>query len=72
MPCLHRNAKTNVEVPALRGGLTMDQASHAVIGPPTELTGLLLMEFGDVAMLRRMLRGIKNARAESRGQDPVA
>jgi len=50
----------------------MDQASHAVIGPPTELTGLLLMEFGDVAMLRRMLRGIKNARAESRGQDPVA
>lgn len=32
------------------------------------LLGLLLMEFGDFAMLRKMLRGIK-ARAESLVQD---
>ena len=32
--------------------------------PPMALLGMLLMEFGDFAMLRRMLRGIK-ARAES-------
>jgi hypothetical protein len=33
--------------------------------PLAGLTAVLLMEFGDFAMLRRMLRGIK-ARAESR------
>lgn len=33
-----------------------------------ELLGVLLMEFGDFAMLRKMLRGIK-ARAESLVQD---
>jgi hypothetical protein len=36
--------------------------------PPMALLGVLLMEFGDFAMLRRMLRGIK-ARAESLGHD---
>jgi hypothetical protein len=35
--------------------------------PQYALLGLLLMEFGDFAMLRRMLRGIK-ARAESQAQ----
>jgi hypothetical protein len=34
--------------------------------PLTALLGVLLMEFGDFAMLRRMLRGIKN-RAETSG-----
>ena len=40
---------------------------HAVYdwrNPPMALLGVLLMEFGDFAMLRRMLRGIKS-RAES-------
>jgi hypothetical protein len=44
----------------------MDRASHAVIGwqhPLAGLTVLLLMEFGDFVVRRRMLRGIK-ARAE--------
>lgn len=36
--------------------------------PQWALLGLLLMEFGDFAMLRRMLRGIK-ARAEAREHD---
>jgi hypothetical protein len=36
--------------------------------PLTALLGVLLMEFGDFAMLRRMLRGIK-ARAESLTQN---
>ena len=36
--------------------------------PPMALLSILLMEFGDFAMLRRMLRGIK-ARAESLVQD---
>jgi hypothetical protein len=35
--------------------------------PLAGLSAALLMEFGDFAMLRRMLRGIK-ARAESRGK----
>jgi hypothetical protein len=39
--------------------------------PPMALLSVLLMEFGDFAMLRRMLRGIK-ARAESLVQDPAA
>jgi hypothetical protein len=37
--------------------------------PPMALLSVLLMEFGDFAMLRRMLRGIK-ARAESVVRDP--
>ena len=37
--------------------------------PPSAVLGVLLMEFGDFAMLRRMLRGIK-ARAESLDQNP--
>jgi hypothetical protein len=37
--------------------------------PLAGLTALLLMEFGDFAMLRRMLRGIK-ARAESGSRNP--
>jgi len=36
--------------------------------PLTALLSVLLMEFGDFAILRRMLRGIK-ARAESLAQD---
>ena len=36
--------------------------------PPSAVLGVLLMEFGDFAMLRRMLRGIK-ARAESLDQN---
>lgn len=36
--------------------------------PPMALLSVLLMEFGDFAMLRRMLRGIK-ARAESPSKD---
>jgi hypothetical protein len=44
---------------------------HAVYDwrhPLTALLGVVLMEFGDFAMLRRMLRGIK-ARAESLVQE---
>lgn len=44
---------------------------HAVYDwqhPMMALLGVLLMEFGDSAMLRKMLRGIK-ARAESLVQD---
>jgi hypothetical protein len=37
--------------------------------PLTGLTALVLMEFGDFAMLRRMLRGVK-ARAESGSSNP--
>ena len=37
--------------------------------PPSAVLGVLLIEFGDFAMLRRMLRGIK-ARAESLDQNP--
>ena len=45
---------------------------HAVYDwhrPLTALLGVILMEFGDFAMLRRMLRGIK-ARAESLAAEP--
>jgi hypothetical protein len=45
---------------------------HAVYdwrNPAMALLGVLLMKFGDFAMLRRMLRGIK-ARAESLVQGP--
>jgi hypothetical protein len=49
------------------GGTRLVTRIHAVYdwrNPPIALLGVLLMEFGDFAMLRRMLRGIK-ARAES-------
>jgi hypothetical protein len=48
------------------GGTRLVTRIHAVYdwrNPPMALLGVLLMEFGDFAMLRRMLRGIK-ARAE--------
>jgi hypothetical protein len=54
-----------------RGGTRMVTRIHAVYdwrNPPMALLGVLLMEFGDFAMLRRMLRGIKT-RAESLDHD---
>jgi hypothetical protein len=45
-------------------------AEHDRRHPAMALLGVLLMEFGDFAMLRRMLRGIK-ARAESLAQEPA-
>jgi hypothetical protein len=58
------------------GGTRLVTRIHAVYDwqhPLTALLGVLLMEFGDFAMLRRMLRGIKT-RAESlaREASPVA
>jgi hypothetical protein len=53
--------------PAGRNGTRLVTRVHAVYDwrhPLTALLSVLLMEFGDFAMLRRMLRGIK-ARAES-------
>jgi hypothetical protein len=53
------------------GGTRLVTRIHAVYdwrNPLMGLLGVLLMEFGDFAMLRRMLRGIK-ARAESLVQD---
>jgi hypothetical protein len=53
------------------GGTRLATRIHAVYDwqhPLTAFLGVLLMEFGDFAMLRRMLRGIK-ARAESLIQD---
>jgi hypothetical protein len=44
--------------------LTRIHAAYDWRYPMTALLGVLLMEFGDFAMLRRMLRGIKK-RAES-------
>ena len=49
------------------GGTRLVTRIHAVYDwrhPLTAILGLLLMEFGDYAMIRRMLRGIKS-RAES-------
>jgi len=49
------------------GGTRLVTRIHAVYdwrNPPMALLGVLLMEFGDFAMIRRMLRGIKE-RAES-------
>lgn len=46
---------------------------HAVYDwrhPLTAVLGVLLLEFGDFAMMRRMLRGIKS-RAEGRASDTV-
>jgi hypothetical protein len=53
------------------GGTRLVTRIHAVYDwqhPLMALLGMILMEFGDFAMLRRMLRGIK-ARAESLAQD---
>jgi hypothetical protein len=53
------------------GGTRLVTRIHAVYdwrNPLTALLGVLLMEFGDFAMLRRMLRGIKT-RAESLDHD---
>jgi hypothetical protein len=57
--------------PAGSNGTRLVTRVHAVYDwqhPLTALLGVLLMEFGDFAMLRRMLRGIK-ARAESQMQN---
>jgi hypothetical protein len=57
--------------PAADGGTRLVTRIHAAYDwqhPLLALLGMLLMEFGDFAMLRRMLRGIK-ARAESLTQD---
>jgi hypothetical protein len=57
--------------PADSNGTRMVTRIHAVYDwrhPLTALLGVVLMEFGDFAMLRRMLRGIK-ARAESLVQE---
>jgi hypothetical protein len=59
--------------PTSNGGtrlLTRIRASYDWTHPATALFGVLLMEFGDFAMLRRMLRGIKH-RAESLGDHQV-
>jgi hypothetical protein len=53
--------------PTNRGGTRLVTRIHAVYQwrhPLSAASAVLLMEFGDFAMLRRMLRGIK-ARAES-------
>lgn len=53
--------------PTDNGGTRLVTRIHAVDDwhhPMSALLGVLLMEFGDFAMLRRMLRGIK-ARAET-------
>jgi hypothetical protein len=60
--------------PADSGGTRLVTRIHAEYDwhhPLTALVGVLLMEFGDFAMLRRMLRGIK-IRAESLGRDASA
>jgi hypothetical protein len=57
--------------PASSNGTRLVTRVHAVYDwqhPLTAVLGVLLMEFGDFAMLRRMLRGIK-ARAEALAQD---
>jgi hypothetical protein len=53
------------------GGTCLVTRIHAVYdwrNPPMALLGVVLLEFADFAMLRRMLRGIK-ARAESLARD---
>jgi hypothetical protein len=53
------------------GGTRLVTRIHAVYdwrNPPMALLGVVLLEFADFAMLRRMLRGIK-ARAESLARD---
>ena len=56
-----------VLTPTSRGGTRLVTRIHAVYDwrhPLTATLGMLLMEFGDFAMLRRMLRGIRT-RAEA-------
>lgn len=56
--------------PTTSGGTRLVTRIHAVYDwshPLTALLGVVLMEFGDFAMMRRMLRGIKT-RAESVGR----
>jgi hypothetical protein len=50
--------------------LTRIHAQYDWRHPLSALLGMLLMEFGDFAMIRRMLRGIK-ARAEALDQEPL-
>lgn len=55
--------------PTASGGTRLVARIHAVYDwshPPMAILGFVLMEFGDFAMMRRMLRGIKT-RAESTG-----
>ena len=57
--------------PTKSGGTRLVTRIHAVYDwsrPLTAILGVVLMEFGDFAMMRRMLRGIK-ARAESFADD---
>ena len=59
--------------PQVGGGTRLVTRVHAVYDwghPLSALVGVLLMEFGDFAMMRRMLLGIK-ARAESMGYEPA-
>ncbi len=60
-------------IPTGSGGTRLVTRIHATYNwrhPASALLGLLLMELGDFAMLRRMLRGIK-ARAEALEAAPV-
>jgi hypothetical protein len=60
-------------LPTAEGGtrlVTRIRARYDWQHPLTALTAMLLMEFGDFAMLRRMLRGIRT-RAESGQHDPA-
>jgi hypothetical protein len=59
--------------PTAEGGtrlVTRIRTSYDWTHPATALMGVVLMEFGDFAMLRKMLRGIKQ-RAESLPDFPV-
>jgi hypothetical protein len=61
-------------IPSPSGGtrlVTRIRATYDWRHPATALFGVLLMELGDFAMLRRMLRGIK-ARAEALEPAPTA
>ncbi len=58
--------------PTASGGTRLVTRIHAVYDwshPLTAVLGVVLMEFGDFAMMRRMLRGIKT-RAETTGDHP--
>ena len=57
--------------PTASGGTRLVARIHAVYDwsrPPMAIMGIVLMEFGDFAMMRRMLRGIRT-RAETIGDD---
>jgi len=60
--------------PTTSGGTRLTTRVHAIYDwshPLTAVLGVVLLEFGDFAMMRRMLRGIKT-RAESVGLDRSA